>query len=74
MGRLSGWAQFNHLSSHKKKRETSERGEGNIITETETGVMGHEARNANRLQELVRKAWILPWSLQDEAALLTPWS
>ena len=39
VGKLPGWAQFNHKNPYKKKAGRSKRGESNVRTKTETGAM-----------------------------------
>lgn len=50
---------------------------GNMTMDAGVGVMcerGHQPRNSGSLQKLEKtRKQILPWSLQEEPTLLTPW-
>ena len=61
------------VSDLKEKRRgtATHRRKGHV--KTDTGVMQPEAKNCQQPPDAGREAWILPWSLQREPPLSTPW-
>ena len=67
-------AQYNHKGSCTRKIWRSERGESDVTTESEIGMMLPWAKECQQPPEAGRgKEWILSWSLQKETVLPTPW-